>query len=192
MTKDPQGFTRFFTRNLIQGLLFFAVFLIAFVFLRDWILAHYEQWLQPIADQPFFLYVVFFLNELIFGFIPPEVFMVIFLPQGTEYFINQIILMTILSYCGGFMAYTGGKILSNYPRLDLLGNFPKLAKWQPFYNKYGGLLIFAAAVTPIPFALVSLLCGWLKYPLGRYMLYGSLRFVRFVLYGYLFWLANSF
>ena len=191
MDEQQDNARQFFAKNLLKGLLSFAAFLIAFIFFRDWILSNYEQWLKPIADQPFVLYCVFFLNELVFGLIPPEVFMLFFIPKGAAYFAQQIILMTILSYCGGFIAFSFGRFLQQFPSFDLLTRIPKLAKWKPYYDKYGGWLIFVSAVTPVPFAFTSLLVGWLKYPISKYLLYGSLRFIRFVLYGYLFWLANS-
>lgn len=191
MESNQDSAKSFFTKNLLRGLLSFVLFIVAFIFFRDWILTHYEEWLQPIADQPFVLYCVFFLNELFLGLISPEVFMLFFIPKGAAYFTQQIIIMTILSYCGGFLAFSLGRFFRQFPKLDLFVKMPKLAKWKPYYDKYGGLIIFVAAVTPVPFAFTSLMVAWLGYPISKYLLYGSLRFIRFVLYGYLFWLANS-
>lgn len=191
MEDNSRELAAFFTKNLLRGLFSFALFLIAFIFLRDWILSHYNEWLLPIAEQPFLLYLFFFANELIFGLIPPEAFMLLFIPFGTSFFIKQILWMTLLSYCGGFLAFLLGRFSQRFPKFNLYQRIPKLANWHSMYHKYGGWLIFIAAVTPVPFALVSMLFGSLKYPFGKYALYASLRFIRFVLYGYIFWLANS-
>jgi membrane protein YqaA with SNARE-associated domain len=50
-------------------------------------------------------------------------------------------------------------------------------------RKWGGILIIAGAILPLPFAIASMSAGIIKFPFGSYLLYGILRLLRFAIYG---------
>ena len=50
-------------------------------------------------------------------------------------------------------------------------------------NKFGGLLIVLAALTPLPYPIVSQLSGMNNYPFKKFALLTLVRFFRFALYG---------
>ena len=60
-----------------------------------------------------------------------------------------------------------------------------LASFRYLGGSSGSIVV--AALTPLPFALVSLVTGALRYPHKKYLLYSSFRVLRFVAYGIIIW-----
>jgi membrane protein YqaA with SNARE-associated domain len=50
-------------------------------------------------------------------------------------------------------------------------------------RKWGGLLIIAGAILPLPFAISSMAAGIIKFPFGSFLLFGLLRLFRIGIYG---------
>jgi membrane protein YqaA with SNARE-associated domain len=50
-------------------------------------------------------------------------------------------------------------------------------------TKWGGFLIVVGALLPIPFSITCMAAGMIKYPIKGVLIFGSLRFVRFAIYG---------
>ncbi len=122
---------------------------------------------------------VFFLSEAILGILPPDLF--IYWTRIWEEPWLGISLLGVLSYAGGMVAYGLG---------TRIGRIPKVARWlsQKFtlqiitLRRYGGLLIFIAALTPLPFSPVSLISGMIGYGFRSYCMMALSRIVRFYLY----------
>ena len=143
--------------------------------------------LTPLRERPFFVYSVFFISETIFGIIPPEVFMVWALDQGILHYLEVIFLLTALSYLGGIIAFYMGKFFTNFRFFRRIKIGETYRKYSNTYRRFGGILILIAAITPLPFALISLISGSMGYRFRRYMVYASVRFLRFAVYGYFIW-----
>ena len=121
----------------------------------------------------------FFTSESFLGLIPPEIF-IAWSKKTSEPLLYLFILAT-LSYIGGIVSYFIGKAISNITSVKKYLEV-KMAKQLKNTKKWGGLLIVAGALLPIPFSLTCITGGMVKYPFKSLLLFGSLRFVRFAIY----------
>lgn len=188
MSEHRKELWRFITSNLLKGFLWFGLIVLAFVIFRH-LFDDYERVLEGLQGRPFLIYSIFFLSEISLGLIPPEVIMEIYKSQGASWYWLHIGIMTVLSYLGGVVAFYIGRLLDKVDVVHKLTANPKFAGNINLYKKYGGVLILISAVTPVPFATVSLISGALGFSFRTYLLWASPRILRFVVYGYLFWLA---
>ena len=191
MGNKQKELLHFFTTNFVRGLIMFAFLLLVFVIFRSFVSAHYEAWIRPIANQVGLVYSIFFINELIVGFIPPEFFMFLHIEEAPKTFWKFVSLMTILSYLGGACAYAIGRLTQNTGFVKKHLKNPVNAVYLDYYKRFGGIVILIAAITPVPFALTSLLSGTLNYPFSSYLKYASLRFLRFYPYAYILYTTGS-
>lgn len=127
------------------------------------------------------IFIIFYVSESILGLIPPEIF--IAWSKKTPAPILNLSILSTISYLGGLTAYFLGraalKIQSVKEYLEV-----KLAKDLKNTSKWGGLLVLAGALLPLPFAICCLAAGMIKYSFVRVMLFGLFRFVRFALYAW--------
>ncbi|MFK5958554.1 MAG: short-chain dehydrogenase [Lutibacter sp.] len=129
----------------------------------------------------FAILLIFFLSETLLGLIPPEIF--IAWSKKTADPILNLVLLASLSYLGGIISYFIGKaILKIRSVKDYFEN--KMVKHLKNTTKWGGFLIAVGALLPIPFSITCLAGGMIKYPLKGVLLFGTLRFVRFAIYGF--------
>ncbi len=181
----------FLIRNLLRGLVWLAVIIAAFLFIKNKVDINYLAWLKPIYDNTAIIFLVYLTSELIIGIIPPEVFMIWALRNGSilEY-MTLILLLALISYIAGLTGYFFGRYLNT----TLLYRFIRrkfLRKMEGMLNIYGLYIIIVAALTPLPFSGVSMLVGSVKYPLRKYILYSLSRFARFAVYSWFIWEANA-
>ena len=132
---------RFFTANVLQAAISFGAILIALYFLQGYVKANYEDWIAPVANQPAAVMSVFFLNEIVFGFIPPEIFMAIYSGEKPITFWKFITIMTALSYLGGMTAYAFGWLFKKAPFMQQWMKGKSLQRLNKYYNRFGGILI---------------------------------------------------
>lgn len=122
----------------------------------------------------------FFVSETLLGLIPPEIFIAW---AGNMY--NPwlyLSLLAILSYTGGLLAYFMGRSIT---KIQAIHNYLelKMAKQLKNSKKWGGFLIVVGALLPLPFSISCMATGIIKFPFNNVVLYGSLRLVRFAIYG---------
>lgn len=152
----------------------------------------FKAWLTPLKERPFLVYSIFFASEVFFGIIPPEIFMAWATDQTIIQYIQVITLLTLLSYAGGIIAFYIGKVFSN------TGFFRQIKRRQWYhdysrnYRRFGGVLILISAVTPIPFALISMISGSFGYRFRYYIRFAAFRVLRFAVYGYFVWHSMDF
>ncbi len=129
----------------------------------------------------FWILTVFFISETILGLVPPEIF--IAWAKKTDTPIFNLVLLALLSYCGGLTAYFIGKsslkikIIQEYLQV-------KMAKNLKHTNKWGGILIVVGALLPLPYAISCLTAGMISYPFKKVVFLGLFRFLRYAIYGY--------
>lgn len=122
----------------------------------------------------------FFASETLLGLVPPEIFI------AWSGKLNQpwlyLSLLAILSYVGGLCTYWIGIGITKIPSIH---NYleQKMKKQLKNSKKWGGFLIMAGALLPLPFSISCLAAGIIEFPFKSVMLYGSLRLLRFLLYG---------
>ena len=66
----------FLFKNLFKGLIWFAVILIAYL-LVERELGVYKAQINKVGDNLFLLLSIFTVSEIVFGILPPEIFMLI-------------------------------------------------------------------------------------------------------------------
>lgn len=124
----------------------------------------------------------FFISETLLGIVPPEIFIAWAGKMYSPWF--YLALLSILSYGGGLVSYWMGRSITKMPSVH---NYleVKMEKQLKNSKKWGGFLIMVGAVLPLPFSIACLAGGLIEFPFKNVVLYGSLRFIRFAIYGLL-------
>ncbi|WP_136481066.1 YqaA family protein [Cognatitamlana onchidii] len=122
----------------------------------------------------------FFVSETLLGLIPPEIF-IAWSDKTTDPWFN-LSLLALLSYGGGLLAYWMGRSIT---KIESVHNYleVKMAKQLKNSKKWGGFLIVVGALLPLPFSISCIAAGIIKFPFRGVVLYGSLRLLRFAIYG---------
>ncbi len=182
--------TRFFLVNFARGMVWLAVLVFLFILIRKNIDINFLVWLEPIFENTPLIFTVYTLSEVMFGIIPPELFMMWALRSGSlADYSFYVFMFALISYAAGFIGFLFGTylnttILFRYIRRRFLG------KYHSLLQKYGFFLILVAAITPLPFSGISMLVGSLHYPASRYLIWASSRFLRFLIYAFIIWEAG--
>ncbi len=178
----------FLLKNLLRGILWFAVIITAFILAEEYIRSAFERDIEAIQDKPIILFMVFFASEVIFGLIPPEFFMLLWILHKISLsgYILNLVVLTILSYLAGVIGYLIG---SNFSRTGLYKKLyvRYLLQYEQQLRRYGAFLVLVAAVTPIPYSATCMLAGSVNLPFKQFLLIGIARIIRFAAYGYLVW-----
>jgi membrane protein YqaA with SNARE-associated domain len=124
--------------------------------------------------------IFFFLSETLLGLIPPEIFIAWSGKMDAPWLYLSV--LALLSYFGGLLSYWIGigitKIATVHNYLE-----QKMEKQLKNSKKWGGFLILVGALLPLPFSISCLAAGIIEFPFKNVMLYGSLRLLRFLIYG---------
>ena len=125
--------------------------------------------------------LMFFLaSESFLGLVPPEIFI------AWSGKLNQpwlyLSILAFLSYFGGLCSYWIGIGITKIPTVH---NYleQKMEKQLKNSRKWGGFLIVVGALLPLPFSISCMAAGIIEFPFKSVMIYGSLRLVRFLIYG---------
>ncbi|MCD6354034.1 MAG: hypothetical protein J7L95_00650, partial [Prolixibacteraceae bacterium] len=144
-----------------------------------------DVWVEKFYATPGVVYLIYFVSEFFFGIIPPEFFMIwAFNKAGVGHYFLNVTFFAVVSYALGYLTFLIGQLLS---KRNLFRYLRKkfLKQSVPLLQKYGLFLIIVAALTPVPWAAVSLLIGSAGYPSKKYLSYALFRFLRFAIYGYI-------
>ncbi|WP_147678716.1 YqaA family protein [Algibacter pacificus] len=122
----------------------------------------------------------FFVSETLLGLVPPEIFIAWAGKMYSPWFYLGV--LAVLSYGGGLVSYWMGLTITKIPSVH---NYMvvKMEKQLKNSKKWGGFLIMVGAVLPLPFSIACLAAGIIEFPFKNVMLFGSLRFIRFAIYG---------
>lgn len=179
---------RFLLKNLFKGLLALAVIVAFYIILQKY--TSFDSFMDYIGRWPVMVYSVFILSEVIFGIIPPELFMIWSIKNGAfEIYALDVALLATISYAAGALGYFIGAQMHDIPAFRNI--FRKyIKKYQNTLNRFGGFLLIVGAVTPVPFSAICMLLGATRYHFGRFLLIACMRFVRFAAYSYVIYQAN--
>ena len=122
----------------------------------------------------------FFVSETLLGLVPPEIFIAWSGKMYNPWFYLGI--LSVLSYGGGLLSYWIGRTITKIPSVHKYIEV-KMEKQLKNSKKWGGFLIMVGAVLPLPFSIACIAAGIIEFPFKNVILYGSLRFVRFTIYG---------
>ncbi len=126
------------------------------------------------------VFLFFFVSETLLGLIPPEMFIAWSGKMNMPWLYLSI--LAFLSYFGGLLSYWIGYIITKIP---LVHNYleSKMQKQLKNSRKWGGFLIIVGALLPLPFSISCMAAGLIEFPFKNVILYGSLRLLRFAIYG---------
>lgn len=122
----------------------------------------------------------FFVSETLLGLVPPEIFIAWAGKMYSPWF--YLSLLAVLSYGGGLVSYWMGRSITKMPSVH---NYLELKMEKQLKNskKWGGFLIVVGALLPLPFSISCMAAGIIEFPFKNVIIYGSLRLVRFAIYG---------
>ncbi|MDZ7740441.1 MAG: VTT domain-containing protein [Bacteroidota bacterium] len=185
--------SRFLLRNLSRGLLWLLIVMVVFIVLINLLGdMHYETYIMPIYDQPFWFYLVFSISEVVFGIIPPEIFMLVSAQkEDISFYIITVALLSGISYGAGVLGYFIGNYFNDtefYQKLYVR----YLEKYANYVRRFGGFIIIVASLTPLPFSAIAMIMGAVNYSFRYYLLFSLFRFARFIAYSVLIYQSNYF
>lgn len=191
--QEEQEETRsgFLFRNLFKGLLWFAVIIAVFVTMEGYIQANFKEHIDTIRANPGVLYGIYTISEIVFGILPPELFMMIWILDNIDLsgFITNLAILTIISYGAGILGYYIGKVFSKTKFYQEKIREKYLKQYEGKLKKYGGYLVFVGAVTPVPFSATCMLAGSVNLDIRHFLLICITRVIRFAGYGAVVWYA---
>jgi len=188
MSQSNKDFYNYFSRNLIRGFAYLVVLIVLVVLFKSYFKSPYDMIEHAVSDSYYLMFFIFLISEILIGIIPPELFMIWSSDDPVTYYATAVATMTLVSLLAGWINYRIGLFVGEKEFfLNLFAKRFRLAKYRQRYDQYGAGLLIVAAVTPLPFALISLLTGTLRYPQKKYLIYSSFRIVRFIVYGFIIW-----
>lgn len=174
--------------NILKGFLYLGILVLVFFLIqKSFTEKERLEWFGEIYNNPTLVMSVFVGSEILFGIIPPEVFMLWSLKTGflgTYYF--SIGILSVISYAAGLFNYTIGSLINHRSKV-MQSDYKIIAKYRDLFLKYGAHLVVVASVSPIPFSAVSLLAGAGGLERNKYLLFSLFRIVRFFAYAYIIW-----
>ncbi len=187
--EQEETHSSFLFRNLIKGLLWFAVIITIFILMEGYIQANFKTHIDDIRANPGILYGVYTLSEIIFGILPPELFMMIWILDNIDLsgFIINLSILTVISYGAGILGYYIGKNFSKTDFYQTKIREQYLKQYEGRLKKFGGYLVFVGAVTPVPFSATCMLAGSVNMNFKNFLLICISRIVRFSFYGWMVW-----
>jgi len=178
-------------KNLAKGLAWFAVIIIAYLLVQKELNVYREQ-INQIGDNMLLLLSVFTVSEIVFGILPPEIFMLIWKTKGIlSVYITNLVILTLISYAAGVLGYFIGRYFAKTAIYQKI-HTRYLAEYDHKLRRFGGFLVVVGAVTPVPFSATCMLAGSVNLPLKHFLLLTISRIVRFAFYGALVWLSTSY
>ena len=142
----------FFLKNFFRGLLFFAVAIVFYKVLFNFLdLSALKD--QITFDLPTtFVFILFFLSEVVLGIIPPELFMIWSITsKPLEIYPIYVLAFSVISYLAGFVAFLFGKYLHKTWLYEIMKK-NIIGKYERKIYSFGWLVIVVAAITPLPFS----------------------------------------
>lgn len=182
----------FFIKNFIRGILFFAVAIVFYKVTFSYLDLSGLKEQIPFDLPSTFVFILFFMSEVILGVIPPELFMIwAITSKPLSSYLFYVISFSVISYIAGFVAFLFGKYLHKtwlyeFMRKNIIG------KYERKINSYGWLVIVVAAITPLPFSATCAVIGAIGFKRNKYLFYSMARFIRYAIYGFFIWLAHPF
>lgn len=186
MKSKKKDFYNYFSQNLIKGFVYLLLLILLLILFKNYFKSQYDTIEHLVSDDYGLMLLIFVISEILVGILPPELFMIWSIDDPGQTYTIIVIVMSLLSIGAGWVNFGIGKVISTKEFFHRLFD-KRLRKYQKRYDDYGAGFIIVAALTPIPYSLVSLITGSMDYPLRKYLIYSSFRILRFVVYGIVIW-----
>lgn len=176
----------FLAKNVLKALVYAIVIFVAYYLFKEYIITeHHEVWLKQFYSRPLIIYLIYIGSEIFFGLFPPEFFMLWAYHGGDIWYYSiNLIFFAGISYGAGVLAFGIGRYLRRVLYFRYFSRRFFKTYW-PMFRKFGSALIIAAALTPLPWALISMLVGTTDYPFKRFLYFAVFRLIRFAFYGFI-------
>lgn len=183
------GFYQFIFRNSLKIILILAVLLGIIVYIERHVI-DFDELFQIILARmdTMYIFLIFFISESFLGLIPPDFFIV--WANSFEDPLLAVSLLATLSYLGGLISQRIGYLISYHPKINRYITL-RFSQHYKSIKKWGAVFIVIAALFPLPYAIISLISGILRYPFDRFIFISIVRIPRFYLYAYLFFAVLS-
>lgn len=129
--------------------------------------------------NPYVIIGTLFLSESFLGILPPDLY--ILWAKEMDYSYLLVLILAVVSYLGGIISYLYGTQLVKFTAIDRFVHVKFKEQFEQL-RRFGGLFIFLAAMTPLPFSPVSVVAGVVEFPFSKYLFIALARFLRFFLY----------
>lgn len=186
MESNKKDFYNYFSQNLIKGFAYLAILITALILFKNYFKSQYDIIEHWVSDDYLLMLVIFMISEVLVGILPPELFMIWSIDDPGHIYTIIVIVMAFLSIGAGWINFAVGKVISSKEFFHRFFD-KRLQKYQQRYDQYGAGFIIVAALTPLPYSLISLVTGSMDYPIRKYLIYSSFRILRFVVYGIVIW-----
>lgn len=178
------GFYQFIFRNSIKIILILAALVGIIIYIEQHVIDFDELFQIVLARiDTMYIFAIFFISESVLGLIPPDFFIVWAGSFENPYL--AISLLAVLSYLGGIISHRIGYGISFHPKI----NRYITSRFDQHYRhikKWGAVFIIIAAMFPLPYAIISIIAGILRYPFEMFVFVSLSRIARFYIYAYLF------
>jgi len=183
------GFYAFIWEGIKKAILPTAI-IVAILFYVNYKVINLNEGLVFITQNfsDLFIFSIFLASESVLGLIPPDIF--IAWTKNTESPLLYLSILAFLSYLGGVIAYFIGMAIAAIPSVNKY-LYGKMIKHIINMQKWGGFLIAVGALLPLPFAIACLAAGMINYSRKHFFLFALLRFLRFIIYGFVIYAALS-
>jgi membrane protein YqaA with SNARE-associated domain len=190
MQQEEQEETKsgFLIKNLLRGLAWFALIITIFILMEGYIQENFKTHIDTIRANPAVLYGIYTLSEVVFGILPPELFMMIWILDDIDVsgFIINLSILTLISYGAGIVGYFIGYYFTKAPLFKKIHE-RYLKPYEKYLKKYGGFLVIVGAITPVPYSATCMLAGSVHFPFKTFLLITITRVIRFAAYGWMVW-----
>lgn len=122
----------------------------------------------------------FLATESLLGLIPPELYIIWASKSESPWLFLS--LLAIISYLGGINSYFIGSGIARLKKTRIYIE-QKIGRHINDLRRWGGILIVVGALFPIPYSIVCMAAGIVKYKFSPFLLYGIFRIARFYIYG---------
>lgn len=179
----------FLLKNFIRGIVWLVIVVVAFVFAEEYIQDNFQRDIVHLQNRPLILYSIFFGSEVVFGLIPPVLFMTtwkLILRVDLYDYVLNLGIMTILSFIAGVIGFYVGRLFSKtklYRRMEVR----YLRQYNQQLKKYGSFLVIVGALTPIPFSATCMMAGSVNIPVKEFLWVCATRIFYFLIYGWIVW-----
>jgi uncharacterized membrane protein YdjX (TVP38/TMEM64 family) len=187
--EEQESRSKFLLKNFIQGIIWLGIILVAFLLAEDFIQENFQSNIDVIKDKPLIMFLIFFFSEVVFGIIPPVLFMTtwkLLLNLSLHQYIFDLTVLSVISFISGIIGFYIGK---NFSKTNLYQKIETryLQRYNKQLKKYGAFLVVVGALTPVPFSGTCMLAGSVEIPFRTFILACSTRVFYFIIYGWVVW-----
>jgi len=187
--QEEETRSSFLLKNMIRGLVWLIVIVVVFIFTEEFIQEHFQRDIATIKDKPIILFSIFFVSEVVFGIIPPVLFMTtwkLLMKVSLQQYIADLSILAVISFGSGVIGYYIGKMFSRTAWYKKMA-YRYLDQYNKQLRKYGSFLVVVGALTPLPFSATCMMAGSVEVPVKDFLWVCASRVFYFLIYGWIVW-----